>query len=63
MSASQEQLAAAAPAMLAELKAIVEAIDEAVNHKVRTGRLPPISALLSQIRDGAQSVIDEVSKS
>jgi hypothetical protein len=45
--------------LLTELRSIVSAIDEAVNQKIRTGRMPNTAALLTQIRDGAQSAIDE----
>lgn len=39
------------------LRSIVDAIAEAVNTKIRTGRMPNTAALLSEIHDSARSVL------
>lgn len=41
------------------LQSITDAIDEAVNTKIRTGRMPKIGALLSEIQDTANSALAE----
>ena len=54
------RLIAAAPELAVELQSIVDQIEEAIDHKIHTGRMPPVGRLLSQIRDGAQILLDRV---
>lgn len=59
-SEAKGDLVTAAPALHAALEAIARLVQQAVNQKVRTGRLPPLGKLLSEIEDTARAAIDEV---
>ena len=58
LSRANARLIAAAPALLAALKAIEGVIDDAVDMRIRSGRLPPIANLLSTIQDEARAAIE-----
>lgn len=45
--------------LLSSLRAIEDIIGEAIDHKIRTGRMPNIGALLSTIQDTARHAIDD----
>lgn len=44
------------------LESIANVVASAVNKKVRTGRLPPVGKLLSEIEDTARNTLDELSE-
>lgn len=45
---------------IAALEAIDRIVGEAVDQKIRTGRLPPFGKLLSEIQDTAHAALQEV---
>jgi hypothetical protein len=54
---SQETRLAAA---VVALEAIEQLVGDAVDKKIRTGRLPPLGKLLSEIQDTAHAALEEV---
>lgn len=53
-----ERLKALNAELLEALERVVSRIDQAVDHKIHTGRMEPIGALLSEIQDGARLSIE-----
>lgn len=45
--------------LLSALQSIDHLIDEAVNRKIRAGRLPPLGKLLSEIQHTAQMAVED----